>query len=203
MSLLKVTPTVLVNVCACGAENEVLVAETTLLMDSVTLPMCPHCNECVSSFIAQPYEDSWEELDEASIRRYVLAQHAHYFATHDAQSKLFDDQSTKAEIIDRMTAEGRYEFVDASLSELVNTVHPIKETVWKRFKETGKPTLKRMRKALSEPKNKKFKDSIRAFAGGKSLDRSESNLPKERPGRTEPDTSKLTPRGTYNRKAEE
>lgn len=169
MSLLKVTPEYAVNVCICGAENTVQISDVSIIRDSVILPQCPLCKDCVSCYPALPYEDSWEELGEESVKRYVMGQHLHFFALRNEFARVMPEESHRKEIVQRMFDEGRYEFVDADMTEITNTVHPLKKAQWERFKLTSEITPKSKQKKMAAPKNPAFKESLKSIAKGKKL----------------------------------
>jgi len=181
MSLLKVSPDELVYVCACGAENNIPMSKVVLIGDAVSLPMCEECNDCASSIIPPHYSDGWEELDDMTIKRQVMAQYAHYFAVKSGQSKVrqdyrdgkWEDVESKESIFQRISEQGRYDFVDAAITKLEADVHPLKRKVWKNFKETGKPTPKVKRHLLDATKSPSFRRSIKGAVVGGELDRSE------------------------------
>lgn len=161
MSLVKVTPDLAVNVCVCGAENEVPLNEVTVTPDTVGFPKCPHCDDCMTYIAAQPYEDGWEDLDEDSVKRYVMGQYLHFHAAKNLDSTIHSRTLSREEIVQRASEEGRYEFVSQKVKVLEVAVHPIKRKAWERFKETGKITPKRLQKALATPKNADFKNRLK------------------------------------------
>jgi hypothetical protein len=171
MSLLKVTPHNLVNVCVCGAENDVDLKDVVLDGDAVVLPICPHCKDCVTCVLPGPYEDGWEDMEEAAVKRQLMAQYAHFFATHHPESQLASspsvDSKTKEAIIHRMQNRGCYEFVDETVSKITNEVHPLKWEAWDYFNKNRSPMPQYEKRPPLLPKDRVFKSSLKNFAAGR------------------------------------
>jgi len=173
MSVLKVTADEVVNVCACGAENSIPMADVVVNFDTVVLPVCPRCQECRTCITAQPYDDAWENLSDDAIRRYAIAQVLHHRAINHSETKTFHPQQSKDEIRGFMESENRYEFVDEAVAEFHADVHPMKKQPWEKFKETGEITKERDKNKDVPIRNPKLKKSIKSFVKGGDLDRSE------------------------------
>lgn len=177
MSVLSVTATEIVNVCACGAENIIQMGDVVINGNTIVFPFCPVCEKSRSFVAAQPYDDGWGGLDDSAIRRSVVSQAVHYHALKHPDTDTFFPGGDKAALFARMDSEGRYCFVDKSVAQFTADVHPLKEEHWKKFKETGvhTPKIDQIR-AEEEAKavKAKFKDSIKKFVKGEGgVDRTE------------------------------